>query len=310
MIYKLDEKKIKEVVESGSTALFRYCFEHKKHFLVTGISGGLDSAVTLGFAQKSCELAKNKKYQLTSLGLIMPCLSDPNAEKLARQAIKNFSADELYVPLDSVFETINNTVISTINIKIESILDKVKTENPLNNFEWSKKVAQGNIKARLRMMCGTYHIARMLDGIVLSTDNLSEFWMGFWTLNGDVGDFGVIQSILKGVELYDIAQYLGVPSDILKAKPDDGLGIAGGDEDQLGANYETVDKVMIELIQKGFNPNGHTEQLNNLPSVTGVPKELVLKLAKRSLNSSYKRRGCVVVKRDELGLAPIKEIKL
>ncbi len=33
------------------------------------------------------------------------------------------------------------------------------------------------------------NIARLTGGLVVSTDNLSEFWMGLWTLNGDAGDF-------------------------------------------------------------------------------------------------------------------------
>jgi NH3-dependent NAD+ synthetase len=72
----------------------------------------------------------------------------------------------------------------------------------------------------MRMAFGTYHIARMMKGMVLSTDNLSEYWMAFWTLHGDVGDFGMIQMMLKGLELYDLARYLGVPSEIIAARPE------------------------------------------------------------------------------------------
>ena len=128
------------------------------------------------------------------------------------------------------------------------------------------------------MLCGTYHAARMLKGVVLSTDNLSECWMAFWTLHGDVGDFGIIHNLMKGLELYDVARYLGVPEEIIAAKPDDGLGVAEGDEDQIGAAYPAVDKIMAKLIQAGFDPDGEIYQLENLPDI-GMQKEPVLKIA-------------------------------
>ena len=93
------------------------------------------------------------------------------------------------------------------------------------------KIRMGNIKARLRMIY-LYNLASKSNGLVLSTDNFTEYMLGFWTLHGDVGDFGIIQKVLKGLELYDIARYLDVPQEIIDAKPDDGLGIAGGDEDR------------------------------------------------------------------------------
>jgi NH3-dependent NAD+ synthetase len=48
-----------------------------------------------------------------------------------------------------------------------------------------------NIKVRLRMIT-LYYIAPLTEGMVVSTGNLSEFWMGFWTLNRAVGDYSPI----------------------------------------------------------------------------------------------------------------------
>lgn len=241
----------------------------------------------------------------------MPCDSTPESVDLGRQAIQAFGAEEMLIDLSQIFQVAtqaDGALVSDVNEQIRQILERTSGLEALKEWDWSAKVAQGNIRARMRMMFGTYHVARMLKGMVLSTDNLSEFWMAFWTICGDVGDFSMIQNILKGFELYDIAAYLGVSQAIIDAKPDDGLGIAGGDEDQLGAPYEIVDRVMITLLQKGFRPDGLFEQLDHLPEVPGVSPEVVSEIARRCLAGEFKRHGTIMLSREQLGLLPIEEI--
>jgi NAD+ synthetase len=228
---------------------------------------------------------------------------------LGQKAIEKFGAQEIYIDLTSVCDFITEE-IPHLNAQIRKVLKTTKGQNSLNNWSWSEKISSGNIKARLRMMLGTYHVARMLGGMVLSTDNLSEYMMGFWTINGDVGDFGIIQHVFKGLELYDVARYLGVPKEIIAAKPDDGLGVAGGDEDQLGAAYPILDQVMIRQIQAGFDLNGGWEQMKTLKNIKGVPEKVVKRLCERALGTAYKRRGTITLNREDLGLPPIKKIKL
>jgi len=309
MAYKLSKAQIKKVVANGSKKLYDYCRDNNIHYVVTGSSGGLDSAVTLGFAARACQLARKDGFALTSVGLIMPCHSCADAGNLGQKAIEKFGAQEIYIDLTSVCDFITEE-IPHLNAQIRKVLKTTKGQNSLNNWSWSEKISSGNIKARLRMMLGTYHVARMLGGMVLSTDNLSEYMMGFWTINGDVGDFGIIQHVFKGLELYDVARYLGVPKEIIAAKPDDGLGVAGGDEDQLGAAYPILDQVMIRQIQAGFDLNGGWEQMKTLKNIKGVPEKVVKRLCERALGTAYKRRGTITLNREDLGLPPIKKIKL
>lgn len=305
--YSLTPAHIEQVVQRAANAIYRYCRQHDKHYLVTGVSGGLDSAVIIALAERACNVAAAARYALTSVGLIMPCMSPPQHAELARQAISQFRAEEITIPLDEAFLQIQAGVLRQTDDQIAAFLKRTRA-NPVS--EWDQQVAHSNIKVRLRMMCGTYHVARMLNGIVLSTDNYSEYLMGFWTLNGDVGDLGPIQEIFKGLELYEIARYLNVPPGILAAKPTDGLGLSEGDEDQLGADYVTVDRIMIALLQAGFDPNGSLSQLDNLPALESVGNpDLVLKLARRCLLNAYKRTGCVHISRSVLGLPAISDMK-
>lgn len=303
-MFKLTNEQIKTVVERGTAALYDYCKEHDIHYTITGSSGGLDSAITLGFAERASRLAAQNGHKLTSVGLIMPSHSKPDAERLGREAIKKFNAEEIFIELSGAADFIEKEIVGALNPKIKILLEK-HGGGTRDGWDWSEKIARGNIKSRLRMLCGTYHVARMLKGIVLSTDNLSEYWMAFWTLHGDVGDFGIIQNIMKGLELYDIARYMGVPDEIIAAKPDDGLGIAGGDEDQIGAAYPIVDEVMVKLLRAGFDPDGRISQLEKLPDV-GMSRDIIMKVAERALRGSHKRRGTLNLSREFLGLPAIK----
>lgn len=308
MSYKLTQQQIEIVVQHGAQALVDYCQQWKIHYVIVGSSGGLDSAVILGFAQRACQKAAEKDFSLTSVGLIMPCHSSPKDKRLGEEAIRVFGAEEIYVKLDHIYDFIKKNLFDQINIDIEDILLRGSTKTS-KDWSWSKKIAQGNIKARLRMIVA-YHVARMLKGMVLSTDNLSEFWMSFWTLHGDVGDFSIVQNILKGLELYDVARYLKVPQEIIDRKPSDGLGITGTDEEQLGASYPVLDQVMTHLVQQDFNPEGSLDQLHNLPIVPGASEEVVCSLAKRCLCGSFKRKVPIILSREDLGLLSIKEIEL
>lgn len=295
-----------KVIINASSLLYDYCKKANIHYVIAGISGGLDSAVTLGLAARARDKAAAEGYILEPIAVIMPCQSNQLAEEYANLAIRQFKTQSIKVELTDIYNNLFNIQFNFLNEMLGDIMTEVQKDFNNQEFDKAKKITQGNIKARLRMIT-VYHIARILNGIVLSTDNLSELWMGFWTINGDVGDFGMIQKILKGSELYEIAKELGVPDEIIQAKPDDGLGVANGDADQLGAEYQDVDKIMITLINNGFNPNGHLNQLDNLPAVTGIDPKIVLKIAARSLYTAYKRIGTVNLSRKQLGLPPIKQ---
>jgi NH3-dependent NAD+ synthetase len=86
--------------------------------------------------------------------------------------------------------------------------------------------------------------------MVLSTDNYTEYLLGFWTLHGDVGDFGMIQNLWK-TEVYGLAEYLVKKFNLLgqykradtikkciDAVPTDGLGVTDSDFDQILPDYD------------------------------------------------------------------------
>jgi NH3-dependent NAD+ synthetase len=52
-----------------------------------------------------------------------------------------------------------------------------------------------------------YNAASINSGIVIDTDNLSEHYLGFWTIHGDVGDFKPLGKLWK-TEVYELAKYI------------------------------------------------------------------------------------------------------
>ena len=312
MSYKFTEAQAEDVILCMARLLLEYCIKHGIHHLFVGASGGLDSSVTLGVAARACALGAERGYALTVVGVTMDCESDPNAKRLGMAAIQAAGAEHIHMNLTPIFRYSKWWMEAQgVDVQLQDILKRTHGEYALKRWDDSMRVALGNWKARLRMMYGVYDLARKALGMVLSTDNLSEWWMAFWTICGDVGDFGPIQDVSKGYEMPMLARVLGVPQEIIDAQPDDGNKVAeGGDAAQLGGDYPTVDRVMIRLIQQGFDPDGSMDQLDSIAEVEGVDPETVLQMATRCLRGAYKRRGTVRLTREQLGLPDLMQIKL
>ncbi len=285
----------KSVINTMASALANYCMKANIHSTVTGVSGGLDSAVTIFLAQEAARIAAEKGYQLRSIGLILPCQSDSVHAVLGKKVIQACDAEMLEIDLTGIFNIIDKDILKPVANNV--------SEYHEDSDGMRYRTSQGNVKARLRMGLGTYYVANMVNGLVLSTDNYSEYWMGFWTLHGDVGDYGMIQEIWKGTELLEIAKELRVPHEVIEAVPTDGLNVLeGGDEAQLGAPYLVVDEILRGLMKQGIDLNGSLDQLENLPELDGIEPPLVKKIAERSLRNTFKRQASKKLSRGELNL--------
>jgi NAD+ synthase len=102
-----------------------------------------------------------------------------------------------------------------------------------------------NTRSRLRMVT-LYAIAGQQGLLVCGTGNrVEDFGIGFYTKYGDGGvDISPIADLMK-TEVYTIGRALGINSNILSAKPTDGLhGDSRTDEDQIGATYPELEWAM------------------------------------------------------------------
>jgi NAD+ synthetase len=238
MDYKLAVSNIRKHLQD-------YCYEHNIKSLVIGVSGGVDSALCCALAAPLC-----RDEDIVLYGRSLPIISNkPDEIQRAEQVGKHFCNNFKEVNLSQLFYEVYLNTVANENFEPEE-------KEPL-----SCKIRKGNIKARLRMIY-LYNLASAHNGMVLSTDNYTEYLLGFSTLHGDTGDFGMIQYLWKE-DVYKMIDYISGTDELtenariallncMTAVPTDGLGITNSDLDQLEAkSYIEVDNILREYLTEG-----------------------------------------------------------
>jgi len=215
---------------------------------VIGMSGGIDSAVVaaiVAWAKQDKLLPEDFMLR----GYSLPLGSNKYDEIRRARVVGNDYCD--------VFKEVD-----LFNL-VGEFTNAINSADGGREDDWTSdteaKIRAGNIKARIRMIF-LYDMAKKYNGLVLSTDNFTEYNLGFWTLHGDVGDFGPIQYLWK-TEVYRLAEYIGDSclQDCIDAVPTDGLGITDSDIDQLlpdwegtpRAGYEEIDRALLYQVTTG-----------------------------------------------------------
>ena len=282
-----DEQTVKDSIWTIQSHVEQYVLRAGLKTLVIGISGGLDSAVTAAIVQPIC-----KRNGIKLIGVSIPLSSSKEHMEQAYWVGTTFC--DAFMQMDEWETEGTHTMVDTT---MDS-LNKVAMYAGFDIDE-TNKVAQGNIKARLRMM-SLYHVAGITGGAVLSTDNFSEGWLGFWTLHGDVGDISPIQYVEKGWEEPEMARALGIREDIITQKPSDGLNVTidDSDEAQLGMTYKEVGAVIF-----GYEKMLSDELNEEFKTIENDPR--IQDIINRHKRTQYKRDGVYEVQRDMTGL-PVK----
>lgn len=243
-----NEKTVQRAVD-----FLRQEFEKRnKTKAILGISGGIDSALA-GFLCKKA-------------GLDLYVMALPYGERALEESMEVIKALDL--PNDHI---VNIDIAKMVDSTIEELQEKIELD----------KIDKGNIMARQRMIV-QYTLARNLNGLVIGTENLSEYYLGYFTLHGDQAcDISPIASFFK-TQVLALAEYLNVPKSVLEKKPSADLWEGQTDEDEFGFSYKDADLILYlsmikkypkeEIIKKGFNSS------------------LVDKVLKRVKDTEYKRQ--------------------
>ena len=279
----------KRVFETMVSETEKYLTTNNLKTMVLGLSGGIDSTVTAAICHEVVK--RNPEKDLKFIGVSLPCSTNSVEENdSAYMAMKAF-CDEYWVE----------------NLQKEYLLMRATCEQHYA----STQLSQGNIKARLRMIY-LYNIASVTEGMVMDTDNLTEHYLGFWTIHGDVADYNPIGGLWKH-EVYNLCKYLfeevytdetQAPYKALRAAygitPTDGNGLAaGGDMAQIapGHTYEEVDDILKSYIQTKDNAERCEQELARLNKAYGA--ETVERVLKRHRNSEFKRKRLpIAIERD------------
>jgi len=219
--------------------------EMHKHGGVVGISGGIDSSVVLGLSVKAFG-----KENVTAV--MMPEKdSDPLSERLARHLAEYFDVEPTlenitpvlegfgcYPRRDEAIRRIFPEFDESSGYKSKIVLPQnLLNEDTLNFFsltiirpdgeertkrlplrEYLQIVAASNFKQRTRMSMLYYH-AEIRNYAVIGTAQKNEHDQGFFVKYGDGGaDIQPLAHLYK-TQVYQLAEYLGVPEEIRRRPP-------------------------------------------------------------------------------------------
>ena len=219
--------------------------------LVLGLSGGIDSAV---IAALSSRVLKDK-----TLALIMPDSEiSPNTET------------------EDALKLVDKLGIEYKLIDINPIIKEYSKY--LEPNDW----AEGNLRARVRTNI-LYYYANSKNYLVLGSSDKSEWLIGYFTKFGDgASDLVPIISLYK-LQVRKIAEYLGVPQEIISKKSSPHLWKEHLAEKEIGISYEEVDSILYCMIDKNMS----IDETANKCNIDKISVEKILKLHK---NSEHKRR--------------------
>lgn len=273
-----------------------YITRNRLNAMVLGISGGIDSTVVAAICHEV-----SKKTGIPLIGRSLPIKNKEDEFDVSKLVGEAFCNDFKVVNLTDGYLAVYNSIIGGEENLI-SCGDDAESK-------YQTPIANGNIQARLRMIY-LYNLASIHKGLVMSTDNQTEYQLGFWTIHGDVGDFDPIQGLWK-TEVYELAKWLigyyygcGIKKEVdadgarkicdmceaikksMSLTPTDGLGISNSDLDQIGAkSYYDVDRVLQTLTCKASPENDKLQD----ELTTELGPDVVGKITERHFKSRFKR---------------------
>jgi NAD+ synthase len=285
---------------------------------VVGTSGGIDSSVCLALSAKAFGPEK-------VLGIIMPEKdSSPESEQLARELTSKFSVKvikEEITPALSGFgcyerrdDAVRNvfpeydpkTYKMKIGIKKGGLsnnlppvfsLTIIDTDGKLQDKilpvkDYLKIVAASNLKQRSRMSTLYFH-AEALHYAVIGTPNKHEQEQGFFVKYGDGGaDIMPIGNLYK-TQVYQLAEYLGVPKAIIERTPTTDTYSAEQTQEEF---FFQLPFGLMDRFWYGYE-NGYTPE--EVAAVMGEPVENV-----KDLFNNFERKRKTT---EYLRMAPIRD---
>lgn len=228
--------------------------------VVLGLSGGIDSALTLAIAVDA--LGADRVEAVLMPSRYTADMSNTDAEEEARALGVRYHL----MPIEPAFQSFLN------------ILQPVLTGLPLDSTE-------ENIQARCRGVL-LMAISNKTGKMVLTTGNKSETAVGYSTLYGDMaGGFAPIKDVLKTM-VYRLAAYRNtlspvIPQRVFDRPPSAELRPDQTDQDSLPP-YEVLDAIL-----RGYVEEDHSvEEL----IAAGFDRTTVERVSRLVIVNEYKRR--------------------
>jgi NAD+ synthase len=226
---------------------------------IFGMSGGVDSTV-VGYL---CKLAFGRT---NTYGIILPYKNTPK-----------ISVDHAYL------------VGRALGIRYLRFNVTPQIDYYFKNFPQADKIRIGNKIARERMSI-LYDLSSHFNGLVVGSSNKSEIYLGYGTIFGDLAWLINPLGDLFKTEVYQLAEYLGVPKEIIEKKPSAELWEGQTDEGELGFTYKQADIVLYYYIEKNMSPDEIANQVKE------VNKEIIYRIVEKVKKTEFKRKPPKIAK--------------
>ncbi len=199
--------------------------------VVLGLSGGIDSALTLAIAVDALGAGRVKVVLMSSE--FTASISVDDAIEMANLVGVKYSQ----IPIKNLFELFRETLAPEFG------------DLPFNT-------AEENLQARIRGML-LMALSNKFGSIVLTTGNKSEMAVGYSTLYGDMaGGFSLLKDVPKTL-VYKLAEYRNslskvIPTRIITRAPSAELRANQTDQDSLPP-YEILDAIMQAYVEEDMS---------------------------------------------------------
>ncbi|MCH8274835.1 MAG: NAD+ synthase [Armatimonadetes bacterium] len=186
---------------------------------IVGLSGGIDSSVTTYLCARAFGPENTHAFRLPYK------VSSPESLSHAREVTDALGVHER-------------------TIDITAMADGYLSESE----EDASPLRIGNVCARCRITV-LFDQSAKLNGLPIGTGNKTERMLGYFTWHAD--DAPPINPLgdLYKMQVYQLAEYLGVPEAIINKPPTADLLEGQTDEGDIGISYAKADRILVRLLE-------------------------------------------------------------
>ena len=198
--------------------------------IVVGVSGGIDSALTLALAVEALGAQRVHAVSMPSRYSSEPTRRD------AKALADNLGTSFLELPIDPVFDGFSKTLADVFEGRDADITEE-------------------NLQARIRGVL-LMALSNKFGWLVVATGNKSELSVGYATLYGDMaGGFALLKDVFK-TDVFRLGRHLNaragrelIPQTIIERAPSAELRADQLDEDSLPP-YPELDRVLEAYVEE------------------------------------------------------------